>query len=92
MSYLHAAIIIANILVLSLILYYFYLIYRDVRSKFALGLVFFAGILLLNGFFLLPMFYEMFTPTHSCPYEPFYIMAGGLEFVALTILLILVRK
>jgi hypothetical protein len=66
--------------------------YREVKSKFALGLVLFSGILLLNGFFLLPMFYEMFTPNHSCPYEPFYIIAGGLEFLALAILLILVKK
>jgi hypothetical protein len=92
MSYLHAVIIIANIILLSIIFFYFYLTYREVRSKFALGLVFFSGILLLNGFFLLPMFYELFAPTHSCPYEPFYIIAGGLEFVALAILLVLVRK
>src|SRR3972149_1072278 len=91
MSYLHAAITVANIILLAVILYYFYQTYREVRSTFALGLVFFAGILLINGFFILPMFYELFAPAHVCPYEPYFTVASSLEFVALSILLILVR-
>lgn len=92
MNYLHVGITIANIILLAVILYYFYQTYREVKSKFALGLVFFAAILLVNGFFIFPMFYELFSPSHTCPYEPYYTIAGGLEFVALLILLYLVRE
>lgn len=92
MSYLHAVITIANIILLALLVYYFYQSYKDVKSKFALGLVLFALVLLLNGFFILPMFYELFTPSHSCPYDPYYTAAGVFEFLALLILLYLIRE
>ncbi|GBE18529.1 hypothetical protein BMS3Abin16_01133 [archaeon BMS3Abin16] len=92
MSYLHAVVTIANIVLLALLVYYFYQSYKDVKSKFALGLVFFAVVLLMNGFFLLPMFYEIFTPSHSCPYDPYYTLAGIFEFFALIILLYIVRE
>lgn len=92
MSYLHMGIGLANILLLTVILYYFYQSYREVHSKFALGLVFFAAVLLLNGFFIFPMFLEMLAPAHACPYEPFYTIAGGFELLALTILLVIVRE
>ena len=68
-----------------------YQAYRDVRSRFALGLILFAVVLLINGVFLFPMFYELFSPTHTCPYDPYYTIAGGFELIALLILLNLVR-
>ncbi len=91
MNYLHAGIGVLNLILIFVILYYFYQAYREVRSKFALGLVLFAVVLLINGFFLFPMFYELVSPSHTCPYDPYYTIAGGFELIALLILLKLVR-
>ncbi len=92
MSYLHAVIALGNVILLGIIIYFFYMTYREAKSKFALGLVLFGVVFLLNGFFTLPMVYELFTPSHACPYDPFYTIAGGFEFIALLILLYLVRR
>lgn len=91
MNSIHVIIGGLNILLIFLILYYFYQTYREVKSKFALGLVLFAFVLLINGFFIFPMFYELFTTSHTCPYDPYYTIAGGLELIALLILLKLVK-
>jgi hypothetical protein len=92
MYYLHAGITIVNIVLLTIILYYFYKTYREVKSRFSRGLMIFGAVLLINAILLFPLFYKLFTPSHMCPYEPFYTIAGGFEFVALLILLNLVRE
>jgi hypothetical protein len=92
MSYLHAVIALGNVILLVIILYFFYMTYREYKSKFALGLLLFGIVFLLNGFFTLPMVYELFTVSHICPYDPYYTIAGGLEFIALLILIYLIRE
>jgi len=73
-------------------LFYFYKIYQDVKSKFAIGLMIFVLVLLVNAVFQCPLFYKLFIPEQSCPYIPYYTIAGAFEFVALLVLLYLVRK
>ncbi len=92
MDNLHTGITLANIILLLILLYYFYKTYMEVKSRFALGLVIFALVLLVNAVFQCPIFYRLFVSEQQCPYTPYYIVASGFEFVGLLILLYLVRK
>ena len=82
----------ANIVLLTVLLFYVYRIYQEVKSKFALGLIIFVLVLLVNGIFQCPIFYKLFIPEQNCPYIPYYTVAGIFEFIALLILIYLVRK
>jgi hypothetical protein len=92
MSSLHIAITLSNIVLLLILLYYFYQTYREVKSKFALGLVIFSIVLLVNAVLQCPLFFFLFTERGYCPYSPYYAVAAGFEFIALVILLYLVRE
>lgn len=92
MSGLYTGITVANIILILILLYYFYQSYKEVRSRFTLGLVIFAGVLLVNAVFLCPVFFSLFTPEHACPYTPYYTIAGGFQFAALLILIYLARE
>jgi Gpi18-like mannosyltransferase len=92
MDGIYTGITLANIALILILLYYFYQTYKEVKSKFALGLVVFAIVLLVNAVFMCPLFQAMFIGEHACPYTPYYTIAGGFEFVALLILIYLVRK
>ncbi len=92
MNLVYAALTLGNIILILVLLYYFYQSYRDVRSKFALGLVIFSLILLVDAVLRCPVFYGLFVKEHSCPYSPYYTAAAGFEFVALLVLIYLVRE
>lgn len=92
MNMLHTVISLSNMFLLIIILYYFYQTYRNVGSRFALGLTLFGSLLLLNALIALPMLYEALTPAHICPYEPFYTLAGGFQLLAILVLFKLVRN
>jgi hypothetical protein len=92
MYLLYTGLTLANILLILILLYYFYQSYRKLRSKFTLGLVIFSLIFLVNALLRCPVFYTLFTIEHACPYTPYYTISSGFEFVALLILIYLVRK
>ncbi len=92
MYQIYAALTLANIALVLILLYYFYQTYKEVKSKFALGLIIFALVFLLNAVLRCPVFYSLLTQEHSCPYVPIYTLAAGFEFIALLILIYLVRK
>jgi hypothetical protein len=89
---LYSVLTLINIVFVLILLYYFVQTYREVKSKFSLGLAIFALVYLVNAILRCPAFYFLFTPEHSCPYNPYYTIAAGFEFVALVILIYLVRK
>lgn len=83
---------IINIILVIILLYYFLGVYRDIKSKFALGLVLFSLIFLVNALLRCPIFYTLFSTGQSCPYSPYYTAASGFEFLALLTLVYVVRK
>jgi hypothetical protein len=82
----------ANIVLILVLLFLFYQSYREVRSKFTLGLMIFAVVLLVNAIVQCPVFYTLFTPEEHCPFTPYYTVASGFQFIALLILIYLVRE
>ncbi len=83
---------IGNVVLLIILLYLFWQSYRTVRSEFALGLVIFALILLIDAILSCPLFYSLLGPRGQCPVELFHATAAAFEFAALVVLLYLVRK
>jgi hypothetical protein len=93
MNSLYTGLTLANIFLVLILLYYFYQSYKEVRSRFTLGLMIFALVFLVNALLRCPVFYSLLTSKMpSCPYSPYYTAAAGFEFVALLILIYLVRK
>ena len=94
MSTLYTGLTLANIVLILILLYYFYQTYREVKSKFALGLVIFSIVFLVNAILRCPVFYLLFnhSPEPSCPYTFYYTVSAGFEFIALLILIYLVRE
>ncbi len=86
----HIILTIGNIVLLLILLYLFLQTYRTTRSNFALGLVIFISILLLETLMSCPIPISLFSKPENCPVEIFYTAASGFEFVALSILLYLV--
>lgn len=82
---------IGNVVLLVILLYLFWQSYRAVRSKFALGLVIFALILLVDAILSCPLFYPILGFRGQCPVELFHATAAVFEFAALVVLLYLVR-
>jgi hypothetical protein len=89
---LHTVFTLANIGLILILLFYFYKSYRQIRSRFTLGLMIFAIVFLVNAIFRCPLFQLLFITGQNCPYTPYYTIASGFEFVALLILLYLVRE
>ncbi len=81
-----------NVFLLVILLYLFWQSYRVVRSKFTLGLVIFALILLVDAILSCPLFYSLLGSTGQCPVEVFHTTAAVFEFAALGVLIYLVRK
>jgi hypothetical protein len=92
MDLLHTGLSFVNIFLILVLLYYFYKSYREVRSKFTLGLLIFGVVFLTDAIFRGPIFYSLYTISKNCPYSHFYTMASGFEFVALLVLIYLVRE
>jgi hypothetical protein len=92
MDLLHTVLSLANIVLILVLLYYFHHSYREVQSKFTLGLLVFGVVFLINEIFRSSIFYSLFTAAHSCPYTSFYTVAGGFELVALLVLIYQVRE
>ena len=89
---LYMAATIGNIILLSILLYLFWQSYKAVKSEFALGLVIFALILMINAILSCPIFFSVLGASGPCPVEIFHAIAAVFEFVALGVLLYLVRK
>lgn len=88
----YTALTLANIILILVLLFLFYQSYREVRSKFTLGLMIFAVVLLVNAVFQCPVFYTLFIHEKNCPFTPYYTVASGFQFIALLILIYLVRE
>ncbi len=82
----------ANIGLILVLLFLFYQSYKEIRSKFTLGLMIFAVVLLVNAVFQCPIFQTLFTAEKDCPFTPYYTVASGFQFIALLILIYLVRE
>ena len=82
----------ANIVLILVLLYIFYQSYKEVKSRFTLGLMIFAVVLLVNAVVQCPIFYTLFTAEKQCPFTPYYTVASGFQFIALLILIYLVRE
>ena len=90
---IYIAVTIGNIILLLVLIYLFWQSYRNVKSEFALGLVIFGVILLIDAILSCPIFYPLFgRSVGPCPVEIFYAAAAVFEFIALGVLLYLVRK
>ncbi|MFQ5887915.1 MAG: hypothetical protein ACE5HY_04380 [Candidatus Hydrothermarchaeales archaeon] len=89
---IYMAATIGNVVLLIILLYLFWQSYRNVRSEFALGLVIFALILLIDAILSCPVFYPLLGSSAQCPVEIFHAAAAVFEFIALVVLLYLVRK
>ncbi|MFQ5975243.1 MAG: hypothetical protein ACE5J5_02865 [Candidatus Hydrothermarchaeales archaeon] len=92
MHQLYTAATIGNIILLVILIYLFWQSYRNVKSEFALGLVIFAVILLIDAILSCPIFYPALGSTGPCPVNIFHATAAVFEFMALVVLLYLVRK
>jgi len=92
MDVFHVVLSLVNIILILILIWFFYKSYREVRSRFSLGLMIFGMVLLLDAIFRCPLFYLIFTPSSQCPYSDFYRAAAGFEFIALLTLLYLVRE
>ncbi|MEE8359132.1 MAG: hypothetical protein V3R82_06955 [Candidatus Hydrothermarchaeales archaeon] len=89
---IYMAATLGNVVLLVILLYLFWQSYRAVRSEFALGLVIFALILLIDAILSCPLFYPVLGSTGQCPVELFHATAAVFEFIALGVLLYIVRK
>lgn len=89
---LYEATSVGNIILLIALIYVFAQSYREIKSHFTLGLIFFASILLLDAIFSCPVFYSLIAGYQQCPVERFHATASVFEFVGLGILLYIVRE
>jgi len=88
----HTLLTLANIVLILVLLYIFYQSYKEIKSRFTLGLMIFAVVLLVNAVIQCPVFYTLFTIEEHCPFTPYYTVASGFQFIALLILIYLVRE
>ncbi len=89
---LYVAATIGNIILLLILLYLFWQSYKAVKSEFALGLVIFALILMINAILSCPIFFPVLGASGPCPVEMLHTVAAVFEFIALGVLLYIVRK
>ncbi len=89
---LYVAATVGNIFLLIILLYLFWQSYRAVKSEFSFGLVIFALILLIDAILSCPIFFPVLGTSGPCPVEIFHTAAAVFKFIALGVLLYLVRK
>jgi len=90
---LYTSITAANIVLVLIVLYYVVLAYREVKSNFTLGLIVFSLALLVNTLFRCPFISKFITYKGGiCVYTPLDIISASFEFVALLVLIYLVRE
>jgi len=82
---------IANAILVAIIMYHFIQNYKAVKSKFTLGLLLFASILLVQVVFSLPV---IFISVIAYPPEAmiFHVISNSFEFVALLIFLNIIKE
>lgn len=82
---------IANAILVAIIMYHFIQNYKEVKSKFTLGLLLFSSILLVQVIFSLPV---TFISGISYPSEAvvFHVISNSFEFVALLIFLSIIKE
>lgn len=84
---------VGNIFLILVLLYIFVQDYRKVPSRFSLGLVVFAMILLLNVVFSCsPILNFLIGQSHICIYNTYHAIAAIAEFFALLVLIYLVSR
>ncbi len=83
--------IITNAILVAIIMYHFVQSYKQVKSKFTLGLLLFSSILLVQVIFSLPV---TILSGIACPPEAvtFHIISNSFELMALLIFLYIVRE
>ena len=83
--------IIINAILVAIIMYHFVQSYKQVKSRFTLGLLLFSSILLVQVIFSLPV---TFLSGLACPPEAvmFHIISNSFELVALLIFLYIIRE
>lgn len=89
---IYAATSAGNIILLIALLYVFAQSYREVKSRFTLGLIIFVLIFLLDAVFSCPLLYSVLGSIQQCPVEGFHAAASAFEFIGLGVLLYLVVK
>jgi hypothetical protein len=82
---------IANAILVAIIMYHFIQNYKEVKSKFTLGLLLFSSILLVQVIFSLPV---TLISGISYPSEAvvFRVISNSFEFVALLIFLSIIKE
>jgi len=83
---------VGNVFLLLVLLYIFIQDYMQIKSKFTLGLVIFAGIMLINALFSCSLIHSIFTPGCFCLYDPLHSFTSITEFFALIVLIYIVSK
>ncbi len=91
MHELHMVISLANIVVLIIIFLIFFKNYREIKSKFTLGLVLFVGIMSLSAIFSCPILFSL-TGASNCPHESYHFSASVFQFFGLLIFLYIVYR
>lgn len=92
-TFLYAATTIGSIILLLVLLYIFGQNYRRIRSEFTLGLLLFAIILLFNTIFSSHLLFVGGEMVHADrAHELSHSIASTFEFIALLVLLYIVRK
>jgi hypothetical protein len=83
--------IIINAILVAIIMYHFVQSYKQVKSRFTLGLLLFSSILLVQVIFSLPV---TLLSGIACPPETvmFHIISNSFELVALLIFLYIIRE
>lgn len=83
--------IIINAILVAIIMYHFVQSYKQVKSRFTLGLLLFSSILLVQVIFSLPV---TILSGIACPPETvtFHIISNSFELVALLIFLYIIRE
>jgi hypothetical protein len=83
--------IIINAILVAIIMYHFVQSYKQVKSRFTLGLLLFSSILLVQVIFSLPV---TLLSGIACPPEvvTFHIISNCFELVALLVFLYIIRE
>ncbi len=81
-----------NIFLLLVLLYLFIQDYRKVKSKFTLGLVLFASMLLLNAIVSCPVTSIFYKGSLCCVDVTLHVWAAILEFIGLVVFTYLIIK
>jgi hypothetical protein len=83
--------IVINAILVAIIMYHFVQSYKQVKSRFTLGLLLFSSILLVQVIFSLPV---TILSGIACPPEAvtFHIISNSFELVALLIFLYIIRE